>query len=49
MCSTFETFRLIVIAQIHCTEVVLLLQAQLKQDICKGPIFYPDKLYVCIL
>lgn len=25
------------------------LLAQLKQDKCKGFIFYPDKLYVCIL
>lgn len=49
ICSTFDTFRLIVLVQIHFTKVVLFPQAQLKQDKCKGFVFYLDKLYVCIL
>lgn len=49
MRSTFEAFRLIVLAQINFTKVVLFPQAQLKQDKCKGFIFHPDKLYVYIV
>lgn len=50
MCSIFEAFRLIVLVQIAFTKVVLFPQAQLKQDKCKGFIFYPAvRVYIVIV